>query len=80
MDFTRNPRLKRVETPTLVIWGADDKINRPDGGATLARTMPNCDLLTVANTGHWVQRITGTPPNSGAQASGLIDVQCMFDL
>ena len=55
MDFTRDRRLARSTTPTLVIWGADDKVNRPSGGATLARTMPNCDLYLAANTGHWVQ-------------------------
>ncbi|MBJ8347241.1 alpha/beta fold hydrolase [Antrihabitans sp. YC2-6] len=55
MDFTRDPRLAQLTTPTLVIWGAEDKINRPNGGRILARTMPNCDLLLAANTGHWVQ-------------------------
>lgn len=55
MDFTRDRRLRRLATPTLVIWGADDKVNRPSGGRMLAHTMPNCDLLLVANTGHWVQ-------------------------
>jgi 2-hydroxy-6-oxonona-2,4-dienedioate hydrolase/4,5:9,10-diseco-3-hydroxy-5,9,17-trioxoandrosta-1(10),2-diene-4-oate hydrolase len=55
MDFTRDRRLARATTPTLVIWGADDKVNRPSGGATLARTMPDCDLYLAANTGHWVQ-------------------------
>jgi 2-hydroxy-6-oxonona-2,4-dienedioate hydrolase/4,5:9,10-diseco-3-hydroxy-5,9,17-trioxoandrosta-1(10),2-diene-4-oate hydrolase len=55
MDFTRDRRLARVQTPTLVIWGADDKVNRPSGGATLAHTMPNCDLYVAARTGHWVQ-------------------------
>jgi 2-hydroxy-6-oxonona-2,4-dienedioate hydrolase/4,5:9,10-diseco-3-hydroxy-5,9,17-trioxoandrosta-1(10),2-diene-4-oate hydrolase len=55
MDFTRDRRLARVKTPTLVIWGAEDRVNRPSGGATLARTMPDCDLYLAANTGHWVQ-------------------------
>ena len=55
MDFTRDRRLAKVKTPTLVIWGADDRVNRPTGGATLARTMPHCDLYLAANTGHWVQ-------------------------
>ena len=55
MDFTRDRRLARAATPTLVIWGADDKVNRPSGGMTLARTMPNCDLYLAARTGHWVQ-------------------------
>ena len=55
MDLTRDRRLSQLRTPTLAIWGAEDKVNRPSGGHTLARTMPNCDLLQVANAGHWVQ-------------------------
>jgi 4,5:9,10-diseco-3-hydroxy-5,9,17-trioxoandrosta-1(10),2-diene-4-oate hydrolase len=55
MDFTRDPRLARLQTPTLVIWGAADQVNRPSGGKMLADTMPNCDLLVTANAGHWVQ-------------------------
>lgn len=55
MDFTRDPRLKRCNTPTLVLWGSDDKVNRPSGGETLRQTMKNCDLYYFAQTGHWVQ-------------------------
>jgi 2-hydroxy-6-oxonona-2,4-dienedioate hydrolase/4,5:9,10-diseco-3-hydroxy-5,9,17-trioxoandrosta-1(10),2-diene-4-oate hydrolase len=55
MDFTRDSRLRRVTHPTLVIWGNDDKVNRPAGGRMLADTMPNCDLYMAAETGHWVQ-------------------------
>jgi len=55
MDFTRDKRLAKVQAPTLVVWGADDKVNRPSGGQTLASTMPNCDLYLAAKTGHWVQ-------------------------
>ncbi|MGW7403023.1 alpha/beta fold hydrolase [Streptomyces sp. NPDC054833] len=55
MDFTRDDRLSRLPVPTLVLWGAADKVNRPGGGRTLAERMPNCDLYLVANTGHWVQ-------------------------
>ena len=54
-DFTRDRRLSRLPVPTLVLWGAADKVNRPSGGALLADRMPNCDLYQVANTGHWVQ-------------------------
>ncbi|WP_460724038.1 alpha/beta fold hydrolase [Nocardia heshunensis] len=54
-DFTRDPQLRKVSHPTLVIWGADDKVNRPDGGPMLTRVMPDCDLYVAANTGHWVQ-------------------------
>ncbi|WP_206337792.1 alpha/beta hydrolase [Streptomyces sp. WAC 06738] len=55
MDFTRDARLSRLPVPTLVLWGAQDKVNRPSGGRMLAERMPNCDLYQVANTGHWVQ-------------------------
>ncbi|PNG95676.1 hypothetical protein SMF913_11701 [Streptomyces malaysiensis] len=55
MDFTRDRRLNRLPVPTLVLWGAQDKVNRPSGGRMLAERMPNCDLYLVANTGHWVQ-------------------------
>lgn len=55
MDFTRDSRLAAVEAKTLVIWGADDRVNRPAGGPTLAETMPDCDLYLAAKTGHWVQ-------------------------
>lgn len=55
MDLTRDPRLRRLTTRTLVLWGVRDRVNRPSGGMRLATTMPNCDLMMVANTGHWVQ-------------------------
>jgi 4,5:9,10-diseco-3-hydroxy-5,9,17-trioxoandrosta-1(10),2-diene-4-oate hydrolase len=55
MDLTRDRRLSKCQTPTLVVWGSADKVNRPDGGPRLARTMPNCDLYLLANTGHWAQ-------------------------
>ncbi|MEV7085521.1 alpha/beta fold hydrolase [Streptomyces sp. NPDC093085] len=55
MDFTRDPRLKRLPVPTLVMWGAADRVNRPSGGRMLAARMPDCDLYVAANTGHWVQ-------------------------
>ena len=55
MDFTRDPRLAELATPTLVVWGQDDKVNKPSGAAMLARRMPNADVLLTANTGHWVQ-------------------------
>jgi len=55
MDFTRDRRLRELQTPTLVVWGTEDKVNRPGGGPKLAKTLPNCTLLEVPQTGHWVQ-------------------------
>lgn len=55
MDFTRDRRLKKSRTPTLVLWGSEDKVNRPSGGRALQETMGNCDLYMFSKTGHWVQ-------------------------
>ncbi|MEJ2871510.1 alpha/beta fold hydrolase, partial [Actinomycetospora sp. OC33-EN08] len=55
MDLTRDRRLAELHTPTLVVWGAEDRVNRPSGGTTLADTMPQATLLQFARTGHWVQ-------------------------
>jgi len=55
MDFTRDSRLAGCTTPTLVIWGAEDKVNRPGGGPRLQKTMQNCDLYIMSKTGHWAQ-------------------------
>ena len=55
MDFTRDRRLSTLDIPTLVIWGAADRVNRPSCAGLLARTLPHGDLLLVADTGHWVQ-------------------------
>jgi 4,5:9,10-diseco-3-hydroxy-5,9,17-trioxoandrosta-1(10),2-diene-4-oate hydrolase len=55
MDLTRDKRLKHLHTPTLVLWGRDDKVNRPSGGPMLANLMPNADLVMTSRTGHWMQ-------------------------
>lgn len=54
-DFTRDPRIDRCETPTLVLWGTEDRVNRPAGGRALQRRMRDCDLYLFSKTGHWVQ-------------------------
>jgi 4,5:9,10-diseco-3-hydroxy-5,9,17-trioxoandrosta-1(10),2-diene-4-oate hydrolase len=55
MDLTRDRRLKQLATPTLVLWGRNDKVNRPAGGPMLANLMPNADLVMTSRTGHWMQ-------------------------
>jgi 4,5:9,10-diseco-3-hydroxy-5,9,17-trioxoandrosta-1(10),2-diene-4-oate hydrolase len=55
MDLTRDRRLRHLETPTLVLWGRDDKVNRPAGGPMLANLMPNAELVMTSHTGHWMQ-------------------------
>lgn len=55
MDFTRDRRLSKLAAPTLVLWGADDKVNKPSGGQALLKAVPTCDLYVAAKTGHWLQ-------------------------
>ncbi len=55
MDLTRDKRLQSLEIPTLVLWGRDDKVNKPAGGPMLLNLMPNADLIMTSRTGHWVQ-------------------------
>lgn len=55
MDLTRDSRLKNLRTPTLILWGRDDKVNRPAGGPMLLAAMPNAELVMTSHTGHWMQ-------------------------
>lgn len=55
MDLTRDKRLRHLGTPTLILWGRDDKVNRPSGGPMLSRLMPNAELVMTSHTGHWMQ-------------------------
>ena len=47
--------LRHLRTPTLVLWGLDDKVNRPAGGPMLLNSMPNAQLVMTSHTGHWMQ-------------------------
>ena len=55
MDLTRDKRLRHLPTPTLILWGRDDKVNRPAGGPYLLDLMPNAELVMTSHTGHWMQ-------------------------
>ncbi|WP_059021150.1 alpha/beta fold hydrolase [Mycobacterium sp. M26] len=55
MDLTRDRRLRTLSNPTLVLWGRDDKVNRPSGGTLLLNLMPNAELVMTSHTGHWMQ-------------------------
>jgi 4,5:9,10-diseco-3-hydroxy-5,9,17-trioxoandrosta-1(10),2-diene-4-oate hydrolase len=55
LDFTRDPRLQQCDKPTLVLWGTEDKVNRPSGARSLQQRMRRCDVHLFSQTGHWVQ-------------------------
>ena len=55
MDLTLDSRLAQVANPTLILWGRDDKVNRPAGAPMLLDVMPNAELVMTSRTGHWMQ-------------------------
>jgi len=55
LDLAKDARLRTLATPTLVFWGMEDRVNRPEGAQSLQQLMPNCDLYLFSRTGHWVQ-------------------------
>jgi 4,5:9,10-diseco-3-hydroxy-5,9,17-trioxoandrosta-1(10),2-diene-4-oate hydrolase len=55
MDLTRDARLASLRAPTLVLWGRDDKVNKPSGGPALLDILPNAELVMTPHTGHWMQ-------------------------
>lgn len=47
--------LKGVETPTLLIWGRDDRFVGVDDALGFLAALPNARLLIFSHCGHWVQ-------------------------
>ena len=45
-------RLNRVTVPTLVLWGAGDKLVKPAYGRAYAKRMPKARFKTIAKAGH----------------------------
>jgi pimeloyl-ACP methyl ester carboxylesterase len=47
--------LHRVRVPTLVMWGENDGIVRPDYGEKLCRSLPNARFELIREAGHYPQ-------------------------
>jgi pimeloyl-ACP methyl ester carboxylesterase len=54
--YTREiePRYGEIQTPALVLWGAQDAWLHPVIGRQLAEAIPNARLATVPNAGHFL--------------------------
>ncbi len=54
--YMHNPQLKRwlgrVDIPTLVLWGAEDRIVKPDYGRAYAAAIPDAKFALIAQSGH----------------------------
>ncbi|MEE4023402.1 alpha/beta fold hydrolase [Gordonia sp. PKS22-38] len=48
-------RLESITTPTLMLWGRDDRMLPYDQAHLANRWVPNIELHTFANCGHWIQ-------------------------
>jgi pimeloyl-ACP methyl ester carboxylesterase len=46
------PILRNVRAPTLVVWGADDRLLPPTLGTVFADEIPNCRLVVLEGCGH----------------------------
>ena len=55
--YMHNPRLKRwlhrIDRPTLLLWGAEDRIVTPDYGEKWRRAIPDARLELITDAGHF---------------------------
>src|SRR4051794_23297813 len=55
--YLHNPALKRwlhrVDLPTLVVWGEQDRFARPSYGQSLAAALPAAELTLIPGAGHY---------------------------
>jgi pimeloyl-ACP methyl ester carboxylesterase len=55
--YMHNPRLRRwlhrIDRPTLLLWGAEDRIVTPEYGERWRRAIPNARLELIAGSGHF---------------------------
>ncbi len=47
--------LRKIQTPTLVVWTDHDPTGKVEVGETFAREIPNARLVVMQNCGHWPQ-------------------------
>jgi pimeloyl-ACP methyl ester carboxylesterase len=47
--------IRRVQQPTLVMWGERDEMISPDHGSLFCQDIPRCRLVTFPGLGHLPQ-------------------------
>jgi 2-hydroxy-6-oxonona-2,4-dienedioate hydrolase len=45
--------LRRIQAPTLLLWGRDDRVTPLDGAIAPLRLIPRCELHVFPDCGHW---------------------------
>jgi pimeloyl-ACP methyl ester carboxylesterase len=48
------PDLHRIQSPTLILWGREDRTVPPDWAPILLNAIPDAELRVLPNCGHWV--------------------------
>ncbi len=51
-EWALEPQVTDLETPTLIVWGDQDKALDVGGGAILKGLMPNAELIVLPGVGH----------------------------
>ena len=55
--YMHNPKLKsrlrRIDVPALVLWGAEDRMAKPDYGRAYAAAIPGARFETIRGAGHF---------------------------
>jgi 2-hydroxy-6-oxonona-2,4-dienedioate hydrolase len=46
--------LARIQAPTLLLWGRDDRVSPLDMALVPLRLVPKCELHVLYDCGHWV--------------------------
>jgi len=58
--FMHNPkllrRLRRIATPTLILWGESDRVASPDYGRAFHRAIPGSRFQLIPRAGHYPHR------------------------
>jgi pimeloyl-ACP methyl ester carboxylesterase len=54
-DKGLSKRLYRLRAPTLIVWGAQDRLVHPDYGTDFVAAIPGARLETIPGAGHLPQ-------------------------
>lgn len=54
-DMLWKQGVETITKPTLIIWGAEDRVVPLDAAFILAKLIPNADLHIFSKCGHWAQ-------------------------
>jgi pimeloyl-ACP methyl ester carboxylesterase len=74
LPYMYNPQLTRwlarIAVPTLVLWGAADRVVKPEYGQTYAQLIPGARFEVIANAGHYPE--TEQPETFAELVSGFL--------